>query len=159
MRKNNNSRMGFFLSFCQQHQIWLNHTLIFHTTKKLLFSPYRLHNLNGLAADKCTGDGRACLILWCFHCGKNSMLMHSGRLNNNQGALFANAPWVKKLMLTEDRWRFWAAKNANYSDNYSVCVYVCVVVCCGLLIIIISLISLAATVGQTLIKCISLCLL
>lgn len=45
---------------------------------------------------------------WCQvltpECGyeKHCALMQSGRLNNNEGALLGNVPWVKKLILTED---------------------------------------------------------
>lgn len=67
-------------------------------------------------------------LVFPLQSGKNSMLMWSGRRNNNQGALFANVPWVKALILTEDRWRFWAAEKANYSDNYSACACVLAVI-------------------------------
>lgn len=38
-------------------------------------------------------------------CGyrKHSVVMQSWRLNNNQGALSGNVPWVKKLILPVDQ--------------------------------------------------------
>lgn len=50
---------------------------------------------------------------------KRCVLMQSGGLSNNEGALSGNVPWVKMLILTEDQWRFGLAEEANYSDNYS----------------------------------------